>query len=117
MLQAKKKPAVMGVTTGTRKRESGSVFNIIALLLAVVMLLWQFWPQKTVEVEKTYSVRIGETVWHIANDVKSQGDVRELDEIIWQIKQDNGIKDERSIHAGDKVSVWMHLPEKGGVEK
>lgn len=112
MIQVKEKPAVMGVTTGKRKRTSETVFYIIALLVAAVMLLWEFWPQETIIVEKTYSVRIGETIWDIANDVKDQGDVRKVNEIMWQIQKDNGIKDERNIHAGDKIIVWMQLLDK-----
>ena len=111
MMQSKEKPAAIEVATGKRKRGLETVFNIIALIFMAVMLVWQFWPQKTVEVEKTYNVRIGETIWHIANDVKCQGDVRSEDEIIWQIRQDNNISNERNIHAGDKITVWMHLPK------
>ena len=112
MMQAKEKPAAIGVATGKRKRTSETVFDIIAFLVAVVIIAWQYWPQKTVEVEKIYSVRIGETIWDIANDVKDQGDVRKVNEIMWQIQHDNNIKNEKSIHAGDKITVWMHLPEK-----
>lgn len=111
-MQVKEKPAAIGVATGKRKRGLETVFNIIALIFMAVMLIWQFWPQKTVEVEKTYSVRIGETIWDIANDVKDQGDVRKVNEIMWQIQHDNNIKNEKNIHAGDKITVWMHLPEK-----
>lgn len=114
MLKAKEKPAVMGVTTGKRKRGLETVFNIVTLLLVAVMLLLEFWPEKTVEVQKNYSVRIGETIWDIANDVKDQGDVRKVNEIMWQIQHDNNIKDEFNIHAGDKITVWLHLPEKKG---
>lgn len=111
-MQIKEKPAAMGVATGKYKRGLETVFNIIALFFIAVILVWQFWPQKTVEVEKTYSVRIGETIWDIANDAKAQGDVRKVNEIMWQIQHDNGIKEAHNIQAGDKITVWMQLPEK-----
>lgn len=111
-MQTNKKLAAIGVATSKRKRGLETVFNIIALFFIAVILVWQFWPQKTVEVEKTYSVRIGETIWDIANDVKEQGDVRKVNEIMWQIQHDNNIKNEKNIHAGDKITVWMHLPKK-----
>lgn len=112
MLQAKEKPAAIGVATGKRKRTSETVFDIIAFFMAVVIIAWQYWPQKTVEVEKTYSVRIGETIWDIAEDAKAQGDVRKVNEIAWQIQHDNNIKNVKTIQAGDKIIVWMQLPEK-----
>lgn len=112
MLQTKEKPAAIGVATGRRKRSLKTVFNIIALFFVAVMLIWEFWPQKTITVEKTYSVRHGETIWDIANDAKAQGDIRKVNEIMWQIQRDNGIKDEFNIHAGDKVTVWMQVLDK-----
>lgn len=112
MLRAKEKPAAIGVATGKRKRSLETVFDIVTLLVMIVTCIWVMWPEKIVQVEKVYSVRYGETIWHIANDVKSQGDVRQVNEIIWQICEDNGIKDVRNIHAGDKVTVYMQLLEK-----
>lgn len=112
MFQAKEKPAAIGVATGKRKRSFKTVFDIVTLLAMIVTCIWVMWLEKTVQTEKVYSVRHGETIWHIANDVKSQGDVRQVDEIVWQICQDNGIRDVRNIHAGDKITVWMQVLEK-----
>lgn len=111
-MRVKEKPAAMGVATGKYKRSSETVYTIIALLAAAVILLWEFWPQETIIVEKTYSVRIGETIWDIANDVKEQGDVRKVNEIMWQIQYDNNIKNAKNIQAGDKIIVWMQLLDK-----
>lgn len=122
MMQVKEKPAAIGVATGKEqmrntgnKTASGKHFCIpvcasIAYLLALVIFVAVlFWPEPIKTVEHTYDVRIGETIWHIANDVKRQGDVRQVDEIVWQICQDNGIRDLSNIHAGDKITVWMQL--------
>lgn len=97
---------------GKRKRGLETVYIIIALLAVAAMLLWEFWPQETIIVEKTYNVRIGETLWDIAEDAKAQGDIRKVNEIAWQIQRDNNIKNEKTIQAGDKITVWMQLPEK-----
>ena len=116
-MQAKEKPAAMGVATGKRKRGSESVFIIVTLFILAVTCIYVAWPTSTVAISRTYNVRSGDTVWHIANDVKAQGDVRELTEIIWQIKHDNLIANEENIHAGDKLIVWMQLPEKELIRK
>ena len=111
-MQEKEKPAAMGVATSKRKRGSESVLFILTLLVLAVTSICVAWPIQTVEISKTYSVRTGETIWHIANDVKKRGDVRSTDEIIWQIRNDNHIKDGRNIQPGDKITVLMQLPKK-----
>lgn len=119
-MKTNKKLAAIGVATSKeRVHDTGSehrfcisaLASIAYLLFFVIFVAVLFWPEPTKTVERTYNVRIGETIWHIANDVKRQGDVRSEDEIIWQIRQDNNISNERNIHAGDKITVWMHLPK------
>lgn len=116
MLQTNKKLAAIGVATSKERVHDtvciSALASIAYLLFFVIFAAVLFWPEPTKTVERTYNVRIGETIWHIANDVKRQGDVRSEDEIIWQIRQDNNISNERNIHAGDKITVWMHLPKK-----
>ncbi len=113
MLVTKEKPATVGAVTGkaveAQVLSHHALTSIAYLIVIVITLAALFWPQPTRTVEKTYTVRIGETIWHIANDVKAQGDVREVDEIVWQIEKDNKVN--KYVYPGDVLTVQMKLKE------
>lgn len=88
----------------------GTAKQIIAWLLLFVTLVVLFWPQSTQSIEmkrRTVIVAPGQTVWEIAQECQTQGDVRDIREISWAITKHNNLG--RYIQPGDRLEVWMQV--------
>ena len=62
-------------------------------------------------VQKTYIVSEGDTLWDIAQKVKQNGDSREAQEIIYELRQQNDL--EKFIRPGDEVKIWAEVLKDG----
>lgn len=112
-----KKPATAATVTGTwNKRGSKrriSMPKIITLICLVVSMFVACSPGPATEwQQKIFVVRPGQTLWEIAEVCKDMGDVRTLDEIVFDIKKHNDLGD--FIHPGDKLVVWSKVLKIGG---
>lgn len=107
---SKNKKAIGAATPTAHEVERfhvGAATQIIAWLLVFVTLVVLFWPQSTEMKRRTVIVAPGQTVWEIAQECQTQGDVRDIREISWSITKHNNLG--RYIQPGDRLEVWMQV--------
>lgn len=86
------------------------VTKIIAGFALLVTLATVCWPKETEYVKRQVVVHQGQTLWGIAEEMKADGDLRTLDEIVFEIRQDNKL--DGYIRAGDRLVVWQKVLKK-----
>lgn len=75
------------------------IMSLIFILIMLGSVIEEAKASKYIGEFETYTVKPGETLWSIAEDIESDMDIRE---IIYWIKKDNGLTD-------SSISAWQKL--------
>lgn len=104
-------PSTTAMAEGKRvKRRRGgnlSTVHIIALLIAIVTMAAIYWPQDHYYEARYFVVRQGQTLWDIGAKCQDLGDPRDIREIIYHIRKDNGLG--QHIYPGQELRVFVEV--------
>ena len=82
------------------------------LLMALVVLAYAFWPRAEPEIiQVPVTVTSGDTLFNICGELKAEyGDKRNIQEIVYYARKQNGLQGKKYIYAGDRLVIEI---EKG----
>lgn len=98
-----------------RHRSNIKSIALIVLIVIMGLLVSGFLDfvrgPETEWIQKTYVVSEGDTLWDIAWKVKQNGDSREAQEIVYELRQQNDL--DKFIRPGDEVKIWVEALKDG----
>lgn len=107
-------PSTTAMAEGARlKRGRGgnlSTVHIIALLVMIVTIAVIYWPQDHYYEARYFVVKQDQTLWDIGAKCQQMGDPRDIREIIYHIRKDNGLG--QHIYPGQELRVFLEVEPK-----
>lgn len=113
MMENEKVSTAATVETKRLKRGRGgnlSTVHIIALLVMIVTMAIIYWPQDHYYEARYFVVKPNQTLWDIGAKCQEMGDPRDIREIIYHIRKDNGLG--QHIYPGQELRVFVEVEPK-----